>query len=94
MFVGAVMCVAMGLAGYLSFGDQTQGMILDNFPQHGFDFFKVMVVTHLILYIPVNFVIMRYSLVKITTGLKSENLSFIPHTILTIVMLVVNTFII
>jgi hypothetical protein len=38
---GAIMCVVMGLVGYLSFGPNTSGMILDNFPQHGYDFFKV-----------------------------------------------------
>jgi hypothetical protein len=46
-----------------------------------------MVVTHLILYIPVNFVIMRYSVVKLATGKKSENLSWISHTCLTIFLL-------
>eukprot|EP00597_Dinobryon_sp_UTEXLB2267_P006404 CAMPEP_0170081818 /NCGR_PEP_ID=MMETSP0019_2-20121128/17587_1 /TAXON_ID=98059 /ORGANISM="Dinobryon sp., Strain UTEXLB2267" /LENGTH=453 /DNA_ID=CAMNT_0010296431 /DNA_START=97 /DNA_END=1459 /DNA_ORIENTATION=- len=88
VLTGTVMCSVMGLVGYLSFGDDTSGMILDNFPQHAFDFFKVMVVTHLILYIPVNFVIMRYSLVRICTGRKSEHLDFFTHTVLTAAMLV------
>jgi sodium-coupled neutral amino acid transporter 11 len=91
VFVGAFMCMIMGIAGYLSFGSGTDGMILDNFTQHGFDFFKLMVVTHLILYIPVNFVIMRYSLVKITSGKRSELLPFSTHTILTLGLLVVIT---
>lgn len=91
VFVGALMCVVMGVAGYLSFGSDTDGMILDNFTQHGFDFFKIMVVTHLILYIPVNFVIMRYSLVKITSGKRSELLPFSTHTALTLGLLVVIT---
>lgn len=89
--VGSLMCVIMGLVGYLSFGSETEGMILDNFHSHGYDFFKVMVVTHLILYIPVNFVIMRYSLVKVFSGKKSENLDFTTHTILTIGLLVIVT---
>jgi len=84
---GTLMCVTMGVAGYLSFGGDTEGMILDNFPQHGYDFFKIMVVTHLILYIPVNFVIMRYSLVKMFTGLRSEHLNVTTHTILTVGLL-------
>ena len=113
-------------------------MILDNFPNPGYDFFRVrnqyllkknsgffflnflydyhitqqiMVVTHLILYIPVNFVIMRlgclllcditilltvisrcpalrYSLVRMFANMKSENLNFFTHTVLTGVMLV------
>ena len=41
VFAGTMMCMIMGLVGYLSFGNNTEGMILDNFPQHGFDFFKV-----------------------------------------------------
>ncbi len=89
--LGSIMCVIMGVAGYLSFSSDTEGMILDNFPQHGFDFFKVMVVTHLILYIPVNFVIMRYSLVKITTGQRSELLPTTTHTALTTFLLVFTT---
>jgi len=91
VFTGALMCVTMGVAGYLSFGDSTDGEILDNFNQHGYDFFKVMVVTHLILYIPVNFVIMRYSLVKVFMRTRSELLPSTTHAIITVVLLVVVT---
>jgi amino acid permease len=91
VFLGAAMCAMMGIAGYLSFSGDTEGMILDNFPQHGYDFFKVMVVTHLILYIPVNFVIMRYSIVKIFTGMRSELLPTTTHTLLTTFLLVATT---
>lgn len=48
VFIGAIMCSSMGIAGYLSFSSDTEGEILDDFPQHGYDFFKVMVVTHLV----------------------------------------------
>lgn len=88
---GVVMCVVMGIAGYLSFGDSTEGMILDNFNTHPYDFFKVMVVTHLILYIPVNFVIMRYSLVKVCMNTRSELLPASTHSIITIALLVAVT---
>jgi amino acid permease len=91
VFSGTLMCAVMGIAGYLSFGNDTEGMILDNFPQHGYDFFKIMVVTHLILYIPVNFVIMRYSLVKMSAGIRSELLPFTTHTVITIALLVIVT---
>lgn len=84
---GAAMCMIMGLVGYLSFGADTDGDILDNFPQAGFDVFKVMVVMHLILYIPSNFVIMRYSIVKLFSGKRSEHLPSRTHTVLTIVLL-------
>ena len=39
--VGSFMCAGMGIAGYLSFRDNTNGEILVNFSQHPFDFFKV-----------------------------------------------------
>eukprot|EP01038_Epipyxis_sp_PR26KG_P006093 gene6093-8396_t len=87
VFTGSLMCVTMGIAGYLSFEGDTSGMILDNFPQHGYDFFKVMVVTHLILYIPVNFVIMRYSIVKVCLNKRSEELPVAVHTIITVSLL-------
>lgn len=86
---GACMCMVMGLVGYVSFGSDTQGEILDNFPQTGFDIFKVMVIMHLILYIPSNFVIMRYSVVKLCSGKRSEHLPTRTHSVVTIVLLAV-----
>lgn len=88
VFAGALMCVVMGLAGYLSFNSATEGMILDNFNQHPYDFFKVMVITHLVLYIPVNFVIMRYSLVKVFMNTRSELLPATTHSIITVLLLI------
>ena len=49
--IGSMMCVAMGIAGYLSFKSGTEGIILDNFEGPAFDFFKLMVAIHLILYV-------------------------------------------
>ena len=63
--LGTIMCVVTGMTGYLVFLDDTQGEILDNFPESPYDFFKVMVTIHLILYIPVCFTVTRYSVVKI-----------------------------
>jgi len=85
--IGALMCVSMGLSGYLSFKEDTQGIILDNFTAHGFDFFKIMVAAHLIVYIPVSFIIMRYSVVKLAANKKSEDLRWPIHTTLTLLML-------
>ena len=85
--VGTIMCMVMGISGYLSFKDQTDGDILTNFHAPGFDFFKMMVVMHLICYIPVDFVVMRYSVVKIAIGQKAENLATIYHLTLTLFML-------
>ena len=87
VFAGAVMCASMGVVGYLSFGDKTDGEILDNFAQHGYDIFKLMVIIHLILYIPVNFVIMRYSIVKVLFNTRSELLPMTVHTIVTLVLM-------
>ena len=87
VFAGAIMCASMGLVGYLSFGSDTEGEILDNFTQHGYDVFKLMVVIHLILYIPVNFVIMRYSIVKVFFQTRSELLPSATHSIITIGLL-------
>jgi hypothetical protein len=83
----------MGLSGYLSFRNCTGNNILDNFPQKKFDFFQVMICVHLILYIPVNFVIMRYSICKMALNKKSEILPFKLHTIITISLLAFTTFI-
>jgi len=91
VLVGALMCASMGLVGYLSFADDTEGEILDNFPQHGYDVFKIMVVTHLILYIPVNFVIMRYSVVKVFMNTRSELLPYTQHAVISLGLLSAST---
>lgn len=90
---GSLMCGTMGLAGYLSFRDCTGNNILDNFPEQRFDFFQVMICIHLILYIPVNFVIMRYSICKMALDKKSETLPFALHTMITIGLLALTTLI-
>uniref|UniRef100_A0A6V2Y555 Amino acid transporter transmembrane domain-containing protein n=1 Tax=Heterosigma akashiwo TaxID=2829 RepID=A0A6V2Y555_HETAK len=63
--VGTLMCAVTGLAGYLCFRSSTSGDILDNFQGPNFYFFKVLLVTHLILYIPLDFVVMRHSFCKV-----------------------------
>lgn len=50
--VGGLLCYLTGLMGYLSFRDATASDILDNFSGSLASFFKAVVVTHLILYIP------------------------------------------
>jgi sodium-coupled neutral amino acid transporter 11 len=63
--VGAVLCTAIGVSGYLSFGDSTDANILNNFPSASSPIasaMKVMVTIHLMLYIPIDFIIMRHSL--------------------------------
>ncbi len=88
---GACMCATMGIAGYLSFREGVKGNILENFVGGDFDFFKFMVVLHLIAYIPVDFVVMRYSIVKVALDKKSETLGLFSHVTLTIVLLAITT---
>lgn len=52
VLAGGVLCYGTGLAGYLAFRGATQGDILDNFMGPIAAFFKILVIVHLILYIP------------------------------------------
>ena len=65
MGLGAMMCFFTGLAGYLSFGDDTKSNILENFSGPLGGVFKTALVIHLLLYIPGDFVIMRDSILKL-----------------------------
>ncbi len=49
VLIGYIMCCAMGISGYLAFGDGVNGIILNNFTGHYADFFKILLVIHLIL---------------------------------------------
>jgi solute carrier family 38 (sodium-coupled neutral amino acid transporter), member 11 len=49
VLIGVAMCCIMGVAGYVSFGDDVDGVILNNFTGHYADFFKILLVVHLIL---------------------------------------------
>ena len=91
ILVGSLMCAGMGISGYLAFRDDTEGEILDNFVEPGFDFFKVMVAVHLILYIPVNFVVTRYSLCKVVYAKKAESLPWKQHVFVTFSLLAFQT---
>jgi amino acid permease len=84
--IGAIMCFFMGLAGYLSFGANTQTNILMNFPGVIGAVFKVLLVVHLILYIPGDFVILRAALWRLfgTDVEKQSNTSFLLVTLATI----------
>ena len=70
----------MNIAGYLYFRQNTDGVIIDNFNAPGFDVFKLMIVMHLIFYLPAAFVIMRYSVVKLLLDKISEELPVVLHT--------------
>ena len=49
---GGILCYGTGLAGYIAFRGATEGDILDNFTGPIAAFFKILVVVHLVLYIP------------------------------------------
>jgi hypothetical protein len=81
---GGLLCIIVGMAGYGSFRDDTEGEILDNFTTHAGDPFKVMLVLHLILYVPIDCVVMRDACVKLfVTKDTSKDLTFGPHFALT-----------
>lgn len=93
VILGTLMCMCMGMVGYLSFRGSTEDEILDNFSGDSFDIFKVMVVLHLIFYIPTNFVIMRYSVVKVwyADGTKAENLSLSAHLTVSLLLILISS---
>lgn len=49
---GGILCYVTGFVGYLSFRGATQGDILDNFMGPIASCFKVLVIAHLVMYIP------------------------------------------
>lgn len=66
VFLGWLLCVLMGTGGYLSFGSDTDGIILANFRQgHVGDFFQMLFIAHLVLYIPLDFLVARHSLLRV-----------------------------
>ena len=66
VFCGWALCVAMGTAGYCAFGQDTDGIILANFTQgHVGDAFQMLFILHLVLYIPLDFLVARHSLLRI-----------------------------
>ena len=91
---GSTMCLGMGTAGYLYFRQDTDGVIINNFTAPAFDFFKVMIVMHLICYLPAAFVVMRYSVVKLTLGQISEKLPLALHTFVSLGLVAIITFVV
>jgi len=84
--IGGSMCLVTGIAGYTSFRESTAGDILDNFDGPYFYFFKILLVMHLILYIPLDFVVLRHSFCKLF-NMDAVEMSTLPYTALTVVLL-------
>mmetsp|Transcript_38002 Transcript_38002/g.48448 ORF Transcript_38002/g.48448 Transcript_38002/m.48448 type:complete len:487 (+) Transcript_38002:206-1666(+) len=84
MLVGATMCLVTGIGGYLAFRSGTDGDILDMFTGASvFVAVKVMVIFHLILYLPVSFLVSRHSFSLLVFKQDVLDMSFCPYFILT-----------
>ena len=87
VLLGLCMCMVMALMGYFMFGDATESIIINNFSGHYADPFKLLIVIHLILYIPLDFTILRHSLLKLC-GISSGSLiSTLLHVIFSVAIL-------
>lgn len=62
-------------------------MYIDNFPHHQYDLVKLMIVGHLILYIPMQFIVLRHSVVRQIWRTNSEDLIWSRHVTLTVGLL-------
>jgi len=88
VLLGLALCLIMGLSGYLSFRENTQPFILENFPQNWAYVFFVFLVIHLLLYIPGDLIVLRYNFVKVFfNGARAEDLPEYQNRIITIFIL-------
>lgn len=67
---GYIGILLMGISGYLMFGDNTEEIIIMNFTGHYADIFKILLIVHLILYTPLDFLVLRQSVLRVI-GVKS-----------------------
>jgi len=92
VFCGWSLCVAMGTAGFLVFGKATEGIILANFNKgHVGDFFQLLFILHLVLYIPLDFLVARHSLLRlcgVSSGALVDNKA---HAALSLLLLALAT---
>lgn len=85
---GLIMLLTMGLAGYFSFRNDTNPFILENFPQQWAQLFFLLVVIHLVLFIPGDLMILRYNFSKVFFGKRAEDLSpIVNHSVTTFILL-------
>ena len=84
---GYSIIIVMGVSGYLVFGDKTEEMIITNFTHHYADIFKILLVAHLVLYTPLDFVILRQSMLKIAGVSSGHVVSWSIHLLVTAVIL-------
>jgi hypothetical protein len=87
VFAGLLMCIFMGLAGYLSFRDSTNSFILVNFTQRWADIFLIMFVIHLIFFTPGEIMVMRYNFCKVVLNRRAEDLDWRLNHIITLFLI-------
>ena len=72
--VGMIVSIAFGVTGYLSFRDLTESNILLNFSGDFGAVFKVIVTVHLLLYLPGDYIVMRFSFFRLL-GFHPDDIS-------------------
>jgi len=88
---GAIMCFITGIAGYLSFVNNTKPNILSNFNGGVGSAFKLFLILHLILFIPGDFVITRAAFLRLFK-LEVKDLSDTTYITLTLIIIYMITF--
>ena len=63
-FIAFILLFCIGITGYYAFGHGTKSFILNNFTDHWADFFKLLFIIHMCMYIPVDFITMREHFLK------------------------------
>eukprot|EP00656_Telonema_subtile_P015331 TRINITY_DN18016_c0_g2_i3.p1 TRINITY_DN18016_c0_g2~~TRINITY_DN18016_c0_g2_i3.p1 ORF type:complete len:293 (-),score=51.91 TRINITY_DN18016_c0_g2_i3:35-913(-) len=78
------------VAGYVSFGPNVEDEILDSFPDSdiGTQVMRGLLIVHLCLYIPVEFLVARHSLLKLVNK-DVKRLPLVPYVLLTILLLAI-----
>lgn len=74
VIVGMIVSIAFGVTGYLSFRDLTESNILLNFSGDFGACFKLIVTFHLLLYLPGDYIVMRFSFFRLM-GLIPDEIS-------------------
>ncbi len=84
--MGGALCVVTGLVGYISFRNATLVNIISNFTGNTALVYDIVVVVHLLSYVPGVFVVVRHSLLTLC-GVHIHKLSSFTHEGVSVVML-------
>lgn len=87
--IGVILCFLIGFFGYLAFRGDTMSDLLENYDIGAFGIIvKIPFIIHLVLYIPGDFLVFRYSLLKLM-GLSMSSISDGIYYTITAVSLIV-----